>query len=316
MMSDSPLFDLYERLDESAIDQWIKESEPESGTLEYKSLTGKPFGHTDDRENLAELISAFANSDGGIILWGIRDQKHIPVDKQRFDTTTALQKLQEQTPRSTNPPVTGVKHRIIGDVIASWIPPSDTGPHMAVAGKHHTYFHRSGDSTRKIEHSHLDSLFGRRPNPILVPELYVRERGNQANDYRTSRLILHVSNIGKGLAKHFMVRIGKCSGVSVRDDAWQTCELEYRLKLVPTHIHRAHFFDMQSGESEVVHAGTDRPVVPLRLNPKAGDPPPRDSILMHVILGCEGMKATEYVFDIKLSALTQGDTFPAIKCEH
>jgi hypothetical protein len=38
--------------------------------LDFKQLQ-RPFEHRDDKRNLAKALSGFANSDGGIIIWGI-----------------------------------------------------------------------------------------------------------------------------------------------------------------------------------------------------------------------------------------------------
>src|SRR5215469_7521481 len=73
------LFDRLKERGEAEIDQLIQDRHSEELFLDFKRSadggSGRRF-HDDDRRNLARAISGFANSEGGIIIWGVdcRDQ--------------------------------------------------------------------------------------------------------------------------------------------------------------------------------------------------------------------------------------------------
>ncbi len=95
----------------------------------------------DDRKNLGKALSGFANSDGGIVIWGIGECKDNsedpPVDKAKelkpIDKLSGfLSDLQNYTPQLTSPPVIGVIHEPIREsegadtgYIISYIPASE-----------------------------------------------------------------------------------------------------------------------------------------------------------------------------------------------
>ena len=55
------------------IDEWVKEAYREDLHLDFKRKTNPEHGHPDDndKKNLSKALSGFANSDGGLIVWGI-----------------------------------------------------------------------------------------------------------------------------------------------------------------------------------------------------------------------------------------------------
>ena len=70
--------DLYDQLiadGEPAIAQLVSERRQENVALEFKTkanaATAEPT--RDDRQNLAIALSAFSNSIGGVIVWGITE---------------------------------------------------------------------------------------------------------------------------------------------------------------------------------------------------------------------------------------------------
>jgi hypothetical protein len=63
------LRDLYESLTLETLDGWVRDKRQEDLHLDFKEL---PSGvDRDGRKNLAKAVSGFANSDGGIVVWGI-----------------------------------------------------------------------------------------------------------------------------------------------------------------------------------------------------------------------------------------------------
>ena len=64
------LEDEFESLDVDAINAFIRERQEEHLYLDFK-LANQADLNRDDRKNLAKALSGFANSSGGIIIWGV-----------------------------------------------------------------------------------------------------------------------------------------------------------------------------------------------------------------------------------------------------
>lgn len=163
----------------------------------------------DDKKNLAKAISGFANSGGGVLIWGIEDKTLAPkpiTDVQRF-----VASMLELAPQVTDPIIQGID----GDWIPSdtesrqegygviFIPESLLPPHRVILNykdiKNH-YYIRSGESFVVASHTQLEDMFGRRPKPKLALSTRVVISGRSG---RTCYLyvILGIENKGRGTAK-------------------------------------------------------------------------------------------------------------------
>lgn len=181
---------------------YVREGREEDLHLDFKNI-GDPSLSRDDRKNLAIALSGFANSDGGIIVWGIdarpNDNKvdcAIGVREIR-DVQLCLTRLNELTGQSVSPIVEGVFHRAIttagsAGVCVSLIPASASGPHMAKGGEDR-YYKRSGSAFYKLEHFDIADMFGRRHRSVLRLALEKENRGNS--------LLVSIKNEGRGIAK-------------------------------------------------------------------------------------------------------------------
>ena len=61
----------FESMDVARVEQFIKDKQEENIELDFKTVNSADLSDADDRKNLAKVISAFANSSGGLIVWGI-----------------------------------------------------------------------------------------------------------------------------------------------------------------------------------------------------------------------------------------------------
>ncbi|MHB0913361.1 MAG: AlbA family DNA-binding domain-containing protein [Armatimonadota bacterium] len=185
----------------------IDEKEEENLFLDYKLAKNSPM-KKEERTSLAKIVSAFANADGGVAIWGVNcesrgEEPDVPTNPEpiqklkRFHTD-----LQSYTAQVVNPAVTGVQHEIIQlphgndeGLAVTYIPRSEEGPHMAIANNdQYCFFYRSCGSSRRMEHYMVADRFGRRPQPRL-------ELDTQWN--RTTRGVLidiKMRNIGLGIA--------------------------------------------------------------------------------------------------------------------
>lgn len=206
------LVDEFDRLTLSDIHCYISSNQEENINLDFKLINRPNLSHSDDKKNLAKALSGFANSSGGLIVWGVEARKNA----EGVDCAVSLVEIQplplfisrlnEMTGRGVSPIVEGVLHKPIpttGDkgVAVTLVPESDSGPHMAKLGEDR-YYKRSGDSFYKMEHFDLEDMFGRRRKPklILVGRQY--RRGGRPVNY-----ILGIKNIGRGTAKAPYLRL-------------------------------------------------------------------------------------------------------------
>lgn len=184
----------------------------EDRRLDCKTVESDAFTSASDKGNLAKAISGFANSEGGVILWGVSARKNnegidcIEGHPGLRNPQRILARLQELTSQATSPGVVGVVHRIISGngvglhFVATFVPQSDSGPHMAKLGEDR-YYQRIGSSMMRMEHFQIADMFGRRPHPKL-----------EIKATRSSEFVIEIElrNVGRGVARapFLMLNVG------------------------------------------------------------------------------------------------------------
>lgn len=211
--SSEPLRELFDKIDAAELAAMKERREEESFNLDFKRMdpSGEPLDA--DKRNLRESISGFANSAGGIILWGVESKSpEDRRDRSRFhslvpvrDGDRAAVRFHELTATATTPPVNGVVHRPIpvdgGFVVKTFVPASDGGPHRTNEERGQ-YFRRDADAFRPMQHHEIADMFGRRARPRL--ELYHTPLCRPNGQYRTgvvAEIIIGIQNVGRGIAR-------------------------------------------------------------------------------------------------------------------
>jgi hypothetical protein len=162
----------------------------------------------DGRRYLAKCISGFANSSGGIVVWGVdarRNDQGIDCASASAEITPVrllLTRLNEHTGQATSPMVDGVQHKVLetgpdAGYAATFVSESTSGPHMAKLGEDR-YFKRSGDRFYRMEHFDLEDMFGRRQKPDLHLSAVLMEGLGDERE----RVAFSFRNTGRALAKH------------------------------------------------------------------------------------------------------------------
>ena len=199
------LVDQFNALDLAAIDDFITGLQEENISLDFKRINRADLSHTDDKKNLAKALSGFANSSGGIIVWGVDARKNadgIDCAAAKVEINPIalfVARLNEMTGRAVSPVLDGVIHKAIASTgdsgfAVTYVPESDSGPHMAKLGEER-YYKRIGDSFYRMEHFDLEDMFGRRKGPKLVLSTWLTgERPNIT-------IYLGIKNEGRGTAK-------------------------------------------------------------------------------------------------------------------
>lgn len=166
----------------------------------------------DDKKNLAEAVSGFANSAGGVLFWGISDKQGVEF-RAISNVEEFARLLLELAPQSVDPFADGIDGFIVhtrkdddpkSGIAILYIPESLLPPHRVTlnASPHkNLYMVRSGSSFLAATHVQLEDMFGRRPRPDLVlqhrlaPHHFSRVEGAEVE------VFLGIKNRGRGVAR-------------------------------------------------------------------------------------------------------------------
>jgi hypothetical protein len=218
------LVEAFEQFDAETINEFIRFGQEEHLHLEFKTVSNASLSKTDDKRNLARCLSGFANSSGGLVVWGVDARKN----SQDVDCASAprpiasvklfASRLNELTGDAVSPIVDGIRHKAIelsqdAGFAVTLVPESDSGPYMAKLGEDR-YYKRSGGSFYRLEHFDLEDMFGRRQKPRIQIRV-----GQLPDPKESSQDILQfgVQNIGRAVAKHvgFLVTFADSEIVTV-----------------------------------------------------------------------------------------------------
>jgi len=264
--------DTYNGINLSTIDDYVANKQEENLQLDFKELNKADFSHSDDKKNLAKAISGFSNSDGGIIVWGIKAKKNedgIDCAQEKIiidNIPLVISRLNELTGRAINPIVDSIYHKAIiesGDkgYVATLIPASISGPHMAKFGDDR-YYKRSGDSFYRMEHYDIEDMFGRRKRPLLELSAVAHFARVFSGEIRIE-ILLRLLNRGRGTAKAPYVKI-------ITPNLCEWNEFGYngngKVGLEPTHYYKTGKFAIfSSGSDMVIHPNVQIEITRLNL---------------------------------------------------
>jgi hypothetical protein len=196
----------FEALSEVEIGEYVARQQEEHLHLDFKLVKDSGLATTDDRRNLAIAMSGFANSAGGLIVWGVdarRNSEGVDCASSLIPTKNVillLSRLNSLTGEASDPPIDGVRHRAIEagggglGYAVTLVPESEVGPHMAKLGENR-YYKRVGDSFYKMEHYDIADMFGRRRKPYLQAFYRVSRRGGDL------QVRLGIRNLGRATAR-------------------------------------------------------------------------------------------------------------------
>lgn len=215
-------------IDLASIHRFVAEGQEENLHLEFKTVKSPNLKSDDDKRNLTRSLSGFANSDGGLVVWGVTAKKGAnEVDCATdlapvADAALLLSRLNELTSDLVSPMVDGVEHRLVlegggpSGYAVSHVPRSDIGPHMASDNR---YYKRSGDSFVRLEHFDVADMFGRRAHPVLrlVGRVHFGGGYRRANGvtHLDFEVIFAIENTGRGSAYAPYVAVDVCDSYAV-----------------------------------------------------------------------------------------------------
>jgi len=185
---------------------------------------GKPQLDESDKRNLARALSGFANSGGGVLLWGIEEGQALTL-RPIAQIETFTKKLQELSGHLTDPVVPGIDgawlpsaHDPTAGFAAILVPESPLPPHrvlLKIKEVQYHYYMRTGSDFIIASHTQLEDMFGRRPRPSLVVMPRADDFGYDAV-HSFWPILLDVVNQGRGTAKQVCIEFPYRSGMGAR----------------------------------------------------------------------------------------------------
>jgi hypothetical protein len=182
----------------------------------------------DDKIHLSEALSGFANSAGGVVIFGLvakKDRQGDVISKPHpiKNLDLFVPEVQSLIGKAVVPLVDGVLVKVIRyadnpsyGFVVILIPESDRGPHRAMLkGTHKQYYKRSGDSFYVMEHFDLADMFGKRRKP----DLRFRWRlgfisYGDGKPYKFA-IIVGLENVGRGIARYPLFAIRQMFGAAI-----------------------------------------------------------------------------------------------------
>ena len=181
--------------------------------LEFKQKHDRRHGQleTDDKFNFSRALSGFANSDGGILVWGIETYKRDEAAKSLKPVSNVddfIRSLKSSLIGSVQPFVDNVLIEKVSTDVSSeegyvkcFIPHSEKTPHRAVLAERE-YYKRSTEGFYRLEHFDLEDMFGRRQKPLLSVQIQSKDYSD-GNDSEVKELIFRFTNEGRALARYY-----------------------------------------------------------------------------------------------------------------
>jgi hypothetical protein len=198
----------------------------ENDWREFKEHPGS--GNEDKVKGIwAEALAGFANTEGGVLVWGVVAKETTLPDGTKVDAAHRVQRVAD--PRDlrakllkwqvsmTDPPVAGVEVLEIVDpnnsgegFVACCVPESKVKPHRTDVKGSKQYIYRAGDSFRVLPTALLRDLFF--PHRVVAFTVQGKMTVRVPADTRETRaeisFMVTIANTGSGSARDLCVAVG------------------------------------------------------------------------------------------------------------
>jgi len=224
------LWNRLQRDGEAAIKEMVNDFDVENQWLDFKRSGGFGTANSNsigdsDFNNLSKSVSAFANTDGGLIIWGVdckkRNGLEIPSvsnDSLVTDPIKLKSLLEGATSRCTSPVVSGVSHIHLSSALDSpagyvvtYVPRSHAAPHKA--NHERRYYFRSGSNSVEVPDIVLAAMFGRRPISeveVVFTRTIQAERNSRHEQAFLVDLTVYLHNKGPRIINHPYLTLKYC----------------------------------------------------------------------------------------------------------
>jgi len=208
------------------IRQWIAQHEAEDLYLDFKQKTNPNSGVPSqaDVANYSKALSGFANSEGGLLVWGVvatevkGDSESADVAREARPVTplrTFHAKLNDITYHCTKPTVVGVQNLLVPvgpdkdtGFVVTYVPAGANPPYRSEKTCNNHYYRRSGSTFQPMEPYEIRDIVFRFRYPKIDLD-FGRDAKREETDlvqYRYA-LRLDITNHGPAILKDYMVEI-------------------------------------------------------------------------------------------------------------
>jgi len=291
---------------EAGIDRLIAEQTQETLQLDFKrkEVPGNGGFSTNDRRMLAQALSGFSNSAGGLLIVGVDARPgsdHVdcaqaahPVSEiRRFCSEAHTEVGQLVQPRLDGVTVGMIESERVPNAgyLLVHVERSDRRPHRSEAKGQKGYFKRHGASFYEMEHNDIEDAFARN----AACTLEVRKSINlvvRSGEERQFEIRIFLKNTSAFIAKYPYIVIHKMEGCSFIETSGQPLPVERAFGVV----------SCMAGADVVIHPETERHVATLRANLvrhatgewRLKSNPESDEIAFEFVYGCEAARAMRY----------------------
>ena len=186
----------------------IKDKVGERQDLEYKQCAALDLGEDRKKIEVSKDVSALANSGGGTIIYGIVEDKHLPVNiDEGFDPTViSKERLEQVILGNIRPRIQGLtikpvhlSTRARGRYAYVVHVPQSSTAHQASDKK---YYKRFNFKCEAMEDYEIRDVMNRTTHPFLIPKFEIGPmlQYRNAEEYK---LFVTLRNEGKVRAQHF-----------------------------------------------------------------------------------------------------------------
>jgi hypothetical protein len=174
------LFDIAQKSAQTEENEWREfKAGGFIGMVPKAGASGKKVFNPDQKVKAiwSESLGAFANSGGGVLIWGIKAPNKVAEGVDLVADARGLEvRLKDLASDALDPPVLGVEvlavtgrpDSIGSGFVVCYIPVSDHSPHRSVWGDHE-YCLRTQDGNRPIPTAVLRRMFYPQASPVLFP---------------------------------------------------------------------------------------------------------------------------------------------------
>lgn len=298
----SPAEELFKSLNTYAeIEQLIEDGEAEGPYLECKSPQSPKLG-SGLKAQLAEAVSGFCNSGGGVILWGVStvEHKHSGLDVlTQIEPIGRCQNFARQvdkhirllTTSSIKAPPSTVLHARKGDtkgVVVTYIPPTLGDP---VQSNSDEKFHfRNGDEFSVLPYEMLKRLFAATDSPDLYPHFDSGQISLEENDLW--KIPIAIGNRSSAVAEHVTV----CVEIGNPSSCETILTSDPRQLRDVSHINPGKKLFMVS-PSSVIHRGLNWEVGSLRVGMKHR----KRALKLTIIIYANKMRARQWHLSVHVT---------------
>lgn len=164
----------------------------------------------ENADKITKTLSAFANSDGGVVIYGVAEEDHVASDYSFVDGNVITTEHISMLARYVQPAIEGLTiYPIRKDddfsksIYVVKVPRSDKAPHMA---KDHRYYKRNNVESIPMEDFDVKDVMNRIHNPELgIFACFLNKLSQKVNgqEYTKFSFIAMIGNFGRVLSRNY-----------------------------------------------------------------------------------------------------------------